>query len=131
MAELLLFKAEKVLEESKSVLNVEDMFEKINCVKHTDFCEPLNCDCFDIANKNIGGKHFDIFVDDCGLFKINPVVSVVDTDGRPLLVGNLIFANHDTEGNTTDLSQEDVETILSSLKRVVINGKFTFVIMSV
>lgn len=76
-----------------------------------DYYEHLKCDCFDIANRKVGDKRFDIFVDDVGLFVDKPIPSVLDRDLQPMLVGNCIFANHDYEGNTTSLSDEDIEMI--------------------
>ena len=80
-----------------------------------DFYEHLECGCMDVANRKIGNKRFDIWVDDEGLLKDSPIISAVSiTDGEvvPMLAGNLIIANHDLEGNTTSLSDEDIEMIL-------------------
>ena len=35
-----------------------------------------------------------------------------------MLVGNLIFANHDSEGNTTSLSDNDIKIIKSHIREV-------------
>lgn len=76
-----------------------------------DYYEHLCCDCFDIANRKIGDRRFDIFVDDIGLFRDDPIPSVVDKNLQPMLVGNCIFANHDYEGNTTSLTDDDIRII--------------------
>lgn len=97
------------------VLDVsKDEFRKVECATLDDFYRELDASMFDIARRKIGGKTFDIFVDDIGLFRDKPVVSAIDGNMQPMLVGNLIFANHDEEGNTTSLSNEDVARILSS-----------------
>ena len=75
----------------------------------------LECDCFDIAYRKVGGKYFDIFCDDIGLFREDPQITMVSPDGKPMLVGNLLFANHDSEGNTTSLSDDDINTIIHAL----------------
>ena len=75
------------------------------------FYEHLKCDCFNIANRKIGDKRFDCFVDDVGLFAENPIISAVDMNDQPMLVGNIIFANHDEDGNTTSLTKEDKQVI--------------------
>ena len=95
-------------------LNVEDGkgFYEVECKKLEDYYKHLGCDCFDITSRKIGNKAFDIFCDDIGLFKDKPIVSAVDKALRPALVGNLIFANHDNMGNTTSLSDEDIELIM-------------------
>lgn len=74
------------------------------------FYENLKCDIFDIASRKIEGKWFDIFCDDCGLFVDNPITSAI-VNNQPGLVGNLIFAHHDAEGNTTGLTDEDIALI--------------------
>lgn len=85
-----------------------------------DIYEALRCDCFDIAYRKIGGrKRFDIFCDDIGLFAENPIVSALDEKMCPALVGNLLFANHDYEGETTSLSDEDIETIKNCMTTIV------------
>lgn len=76
-----------------------------------DFYDALKCDCFDVACRKIGDKYFDIFVDDIGLFSDNPIPSALDENLQPMLVGNLVFANHDNEGNTTSLSDEEIQII--------------------
>lgn len=96
------------------VLKPEEMcFILAECEELNDFYEQLECDTFDIATRQVGGKYFDIFCDDIGLFRENPVVSAVDKDGKPMLVGHLIFANHDDHGETTSLTDEDLILICS------------------
>lgn len=74
------------------------------------FYKHLHCDCFDITHRRVDGVWFDIFVDDIGLLKDSPI-SAVDKARQPALVGNLIFAHHDMAGNTTGLSDEDIQHI--------------------
>lgn len=75
------------------------------------FYDALKCDCFDITTRKIDGRYFDIFCDDVGLFADNPIPSAVDSNLQPVLVGNLIFANHDKEGRTTSLTDEEIRHI--------------------
>lgn len=93
------------------------------CNDLDDFYRDLGADPFDIARRKIGGKMYDIFVDDMGLFKENPIVSAVSKSAEPMLVGNLIFANHDSEGNTTDLSMQDIARICSNMVRIASKDK--------
>ena len=86
-------------------------FKKVECEELQDFYDALKCNCFDITTRNVGGKIFDIFVDDVGLFAENPIPSAFDSNLKPALVGNLVFANHDSEGNTVSLSDEDISHI--------------------
>lgn len=89
------------------------------------FYEHLKRDCFDIANRKIGDKRFDCFVDDVGLFAENPVVSAVDMNNQPMLVGNIIFANHDEEGNTTSLTKEDKQVICDNTHWMIAENRKT------
>ena len=81
----------------------------------------LNCRCFDITSRQIGGRYFDIFCDDEGLLMDDPKISAIDIELQPMLVGNLIFANHDGEGNTTDLSDDDIQHIRKNIKHICTN----------
>lgn len=99
------------------VLDVENGETRIaECEELDDFYKELNAEPFDIVMRDIGGKIFDIFVDDMGLFRDDPIVSAVSKSSfNTELVGNLIFANHDKWGNTTDLSDEDISLIRDNL----------------
>jgi len=97
-------------------------FSEIECSKLDDYYKALKCDCFDVAYRKVGGedgKYFDIFVDDIGLFVDNPIPSAFSSDSGVMLVGNLIFANHDSHGNTTSLSDEDIMLIRNSTSTAI------------
>ena len=84
-----------------------------------DYYQYLECSIFDITHGEINGKVYDIFCDDEGLFKEDPETTAVFVSKKGVpngaLVGNLIFANHDSAGNTTSLSDEDIESIKRSV----------------
>ena len=101
----------------------------VNCDDLQDYYDNLECDTFDIARRQIGGKYFDIFVDDCGLFVDKPIISAISKDLNPMLVGNLIFANHDGQGNTTSLSEADMRLIANNVVLATINGDPYFVVV--
>lgn len=104
------------------VLDVEN-----NAVREAEVSEDINtiyrelgCDMFDIANRKIGDRRFDIFCDDIGLFRDKPIVSAINAnDLSPMLVGNLLFANHDSEGRTVGLTDQDVAVIRDNMAMVV------------
>lgn len=96
-----------------------------DCSELEDFYRELKCDTFDIAVRKIGGKYFDLFVDDEGLFVDNPIPSVLDTEMKPMLVGNVVFANHDEHGETTSLSDDDIEKICNSAFHVIATKEVT------
>ncbi len=72
----------------------------------------LKCDLIDITKRKVGGRYFDIIADDEGLLKAGAKVSALDSSQRPQLVGNLIFCNHDGEGNETSLTDDDIAHLL-------------------
>lgn len=101
-----------------------------NCKKLDDFYREIGCSCIDIAHRSIGGKAFDIFVDDEGLLKADAgerISAIAMEDGSPFpqLVGTLVFANHDAAGNTTDLSLDDTLLISSKICPVEITNEET------
>lgn len=71
----------------------------------------LDCDCFDIVRRKIGGKYFDIMCDDEGLLKDKPVPSAYDSDGNVAFVGNLLVVKHDKSGNTVSLTNNEIAHI--------------------
>jgi len=107
-----------------------DTFQKVQCEELDDYYKYLECDCFDITTRKINGAYFDIFCDDIGLFREDPKLTAVSPKNKPMLVGNLIFANHDSEGNTTSLSDEDMVQIISSVK-IVGDGNRIFPVVEV
>ena len=75
-----------------------------------EYYKYLNCSVIDITNRKVGGKWFDIIVDDEGMLKENPIVSALDSDMQPALVGNLLFCNWDGEtGEEISLSDDDIK----------------------
>lgn len=101
-----------------------------NCKKLDDFYREIGCRCIDIARRSVGGKSFDVFVDDEGLLKSDAgknVSAIAMEDGSlmPQLVGTLVFANHDAAGNTTDLSLDDTLLISSKIRPVEIANQET------
>lgn len=72
----------------------------------------LKCDLIDITRRKIGGRYFDVILDDEALLKAGAKVSAIDPDQKPALVGNLIVCNSDEEGNETTLTDEDILHIM-------------------
>lgn len=98
------------------VLDVKNNDVKpVQCSELDDFYRELDADVFNIARRKIGGRYYDIFVDDMGLWREDPVVSAISPKMEPMLVGNLVFANHDDAGETTSLTDEDMDRIVHNL----------------
>lgn len=90
----------------------------INDADHlTDYYKYLNCRVIDIACRKIGGKYFDIVTDDEGLLKEPRIVSALDPDGQPALVGNLLFCNYNPEtGEEVSLTDADIQLLRDNVR---------------
>lgn len=96
-----------IFDEKKQELIEKDIENELDT-----FYEIIGCRCIDIARRKVGGKYFDIIVDDEGLLKDSPRCTAVDTKTfDSMLFGTLIFTNTDDEGNTVELSDEDIKLI--------------------
>ena len=88
------------------------------------YYKALDCDCIDIAAREIGGKMFDIILDDEGLLKNDPIMSGVQ-NGHPCFVGNLFIVKYNGRGDVTSLSDDESELVLSNIHKAIVvrNGK--------
>lgn len=75
----------------------------------------LNCTCFDIAHRKIGSSIYDIFCDDEGLLKCNPILSAMSSNNEPMLVGNLLVTKSNAEGETISLADSEIAEIRKNL----------------
>lgn len=82
------------------------------------YYELLHCDCIDIVERKVDGKIFDIICDDEGLMGDAPVISAIDGNSEPMLVGSLLFVHHNGEGETTGITSEECAHILRSVRHV-------------
>jgi len=101
--------------DSTGVIEIEDKLE--------DFYREIKTDVIDIVVRYIDGQEFDIVCDDEGLLKDKPRVSAMDGGFKPMLVGNLLIAHHDDEGNLTGISEEDSSLLMFHTMRVVMKDK--------
>ena len=79
---------------------------------------PLDC-----IERKVNGKVFDVWIDDEGALKDDDEIAAVtfmEESGNPceLLLGNLLIANHDEEGRTTGLSDEDIKLVKNAMTKV-------------
>ena len=78
----------------------------------------IECTTIDIVSRRFAGRRLDVICDDEGLFTDSPVITAVDHNNNPMLVGTLIIVNHDDEGETVSLTQQDVSAIEHSVLTV-------------
>ena len=107
-------KTKVLLMKVKDVPHPTQQFKQVEVDELQDYYNHLGCDLFDIVSRKIGDRFYDVYCDDCGLFEDDPIISMVNKNGEPMLVGNLIFANHNAAGETTSLSDEDVRYIVKN-----------------
>jgi len=79
----------------------------------TDLREAINCELIDVvADINVGGRRYDIIVDDEGLLKEDRKPAARCIDAEQILFGNIVLLNHDHENDGwTSLTEEDIEII--------------------
>jgi len=87
----------------------------VNSGSLEEYYNILNCTTFDIASRRIGSSYYDIYCDDEGLLKCNPVVSAVSEDRQPMLVGNLFVTKTNDEGETISLTAEEISEVLHNV----------------
>lgn len=76
----------------------------------------IDCQLIDIVYRGIGGKPFTIICDDEGLLKDSPIVSAVDKEDKPMLVGNLFICSPENDnGDLVSLAKEEAEHILKHI----------------
>ncbi len=84
-----------------------------------EFYSFIGCFRIDIANRNIGGKRFDIIIDDEGTEVANPILSAIDSELNPALFGNLIFCNYDPKtGEEIGLNDLDIAHLKKHIRKV-------------
>lgn len=71
------------------------------------------CDCsvIDIVLRKIGNFWYDIVCDDEGALKEDKIPTAFDDNSEVCLVGNLLFCNHDVEGELVSLTDEQIENL--------------------
>lgn len=72
----------------------------------------LDVELIDVACRKVGNHIYDFIVDDEGLLKENAIPSALDSNGKPMLVGNLFVVNSDDYGNFASLTDEQIDDLL-------------------
>lgn len=97
-----------------------------NAVGEVTFPNNLNsiyevCDCqlVDIVRVNIGGKLYDVYIDDEWLFRDQPKITGKSINSDQELFGNLLVVRHKA-GNVDTLTDEDIQLISQEVKKVLV-----------
>lgn len=72
----------------------------------------LDCDIIDIVARNIGERKYLIVCDDEGMLNNQAIISAVNRQGVPMLVGNLFIVNDSGKEDLMSLTQDDIDYIM-------------------
>ena len=77
------------------------------------FYENIGCRCVDCVCRKIGKNYYDIWVDDEGLLKEKRYIcgELISNKASEILVGNIVIAKSNEEGETIGLTYDDLEEI--------------------
>lgn len=86
---------------------------------YKDYYPLLECDTFDVQSRNFNGKYLDIYCDDEGLFKEDNQIAIVTMSEDKIveqIVGNVFITNHNSEGKTISLTEDEIKSVLSTIR---------------
>jgi len=87
------------------------------------FYDVLNCDCIDITTRYVGTQAFSIICDDEGLLKDpQPLPTLYDVSGRPMIVGN-VFITRRNGPELASIKDSDIGLFEDHSRMVFENGK--------
>ena len=89
---------------------------------YKDFYPILDCDTFDIQTRKFNGEWLDIYCDDEGLLKTGNKPSILTFSNGELveqIVGNVFIVNHDDEGETISLTDEQIKKVMDTMVVVI------------
>lgn len=98
---------------------------------YEDFYPLLECDLFEIQNRNFNGINADIYCDEEGKFKDNNQPSIITMNNKDVVevfVGSVFICKHNEEGETISLTDEECEKILATVKTVGLADKKTVLV---
>ena len=84
-----------------------------------EYYKLLNCHTIDIVSRDVNGVSYDIICDDEGLFKDEIVITCINTDYEPMLVGSLFVVAFDGKDDIRSLTDEEIENLQ---KRIINNS---------
>lgn len=98
--------------------------EKVNGSMLDSIYEALDCNTVEFAKLN---DSLGVYIDEEGNMIEDPVPGLIFVDRNSDIVGslsgNIMFVNHDEDGNTIDLTNEQIEEILTLDTAEISNGK--------
>ena len=96
------------------MINVENRkVEMVEANTLTDYYKLIGCRTIDIISRSIGNVRVEIVLDDEGCLVNAPKISAINSNGEPILFGNLLIASGKVtdDGELTELDQDEIEAI--------------------
>ena len=100
---------------------------------YRDFYPLLGIETFDIQTRPLGNAEYDIYCDDEGLLKENPVPTFVTLSGgkiTEIIVGSIFLCGHDEDGGIRGLTEHEINCILSHKGALFYQGRVLPVLVS-
>lgn len=82
------------------------------------FYDLIGCRCIDITVRKVGGKPYNIVLDDEGLLVDNPTFSAIDSEMHSMLAGNLILFGMADDMDLASIEAADVPNIIGNMYEV-------------
>ena len=97
------------------LFKIDGTFERVEFNSYKEIGALLNTDMWTTACRKFNGKHFNIYLDDLGLYREQPVITAVKTNCSERLVGNLLLTVMDGRGGDISLTEEDFKRLEDSV----------------
>lgn len=82
------------------------------------FYDLIGCRCIDITVRKVGGKPYNIVLDDEGLLVGEPTISAIDGEMHSMLAGNLILFGMADDMDLASIEAADVPNIIGNMYEV-------------
>lgn len=97
------------------LFKTDGTFERVELKSYKDIAPLVGSDMWTTARRKFNGKHFNIYLDDIGLYREQPVTTAVNTKYSERLVGNLLLTIMDGRGGDISLTEEDFKRLENSV----------------
>lgn len=102
---------------------IEGKTHSVDVFDLEDYQKFIHCQTIDIVSRTIGDREYEIICDDEGLSKRPALVSAVNNDGQPMLVGNLIvMGNSGGDEDMHEISFDEIQHLKKHFMHVVTKG---------
>lgn len=93
------------------LFKTDGTFERVELKSYKDIAHLIGTDMWTTACRKFNGKHFNIYLDDLGLYREQPVITAVKTNNNERLVGNLLLTLMDGRGEDISLTDDDFKRL--------------------